>query len=165
MKTNLIIVVAITCLLVGCSGSKGPDDVVKRYYSSTLKGDFDAFLSSLSPEATQQCLADLGDEEKARESFSKLPDKVRKLAKDVRVTKVEKNGRSAMVWVAEGKDMPENGQVFSLTQTEGQWLITEIQMLVTFYKNGSRRDWEKPQNKTSEHISEGRERPSENAQR
>jgi hypothetical protein len=48
-----------------------------------------------------------------------------------------------MVWVAEGDTMPEDGKVFSLCQKNGTWVITGKQMLVSFYKNGSKLDWEK----------------------
>jgi hypothetical protein len=153
-KMKRIAIIAIVSVLAGCSGNTGPDTVVARYYSSSAAGDFDAFLSCLSADFKQECMAEVADEAEARDLFSKLPAESRKLAQNASVTKVETHGTSAMVWVVEGKDMPEDGQVFSLSRLNGQWSITDIQMLVTFYKNGSRRDWEKTQNKRMDDTAE-----------
>ena len=48
----------------------------------------------------------------------------------------------AMVWVAEGDDMPESGRLYSFSRQDDTWTITSHQMLVSFYKNGSKLDWE-----------------------
>ena len=151
-----IAIITIISILAGCAATTTPDAVVARYYSATLSGDLDAFLSCLSESVRQQCIAELGDKDEARVTFTKLSSENRTIAETARVTKTETHGTRAMVWVAEGKDMPEDGQVFSLSQIEGQWVITDIQMLVTFYKNGSRRDWEKTQNNPSHHTAESR---------
>jgi hypothetical protein len=151
-----IAIIAIVGILAGCSRDIGPDAVVTRYYSSSATGDFEAFVSCFSPAAKQKLMAEVSGEAEARDVFSELPAERRKLAQNARVRKVETHGNNAMVWVDEGDTMPEDGQVFSLSRTSGQWLITDIQMLVTFYKNGSRRDWEKTQNNPSHHTAESR---------
>jgi hypothetical protein len=151
-KMIRIAIITIVSILAGCAGTTTPDAVVARYYSATLPGDLDAFLSCLSESVRQQCIAQLGDESDARAAFAKLSIENRTLAKGARVTKTETHGTSAMVWVSEGEEMPEDGQVFSLSQVDGKWVITDIQMLMTFYKNGSRRDWEKTTEQSSRHV-------------
>ena len=143
MKTIAIIGAGIACILVGCSAAKGPREVIALYYSASATGDLDAFLSCLSPAAKQECLARFADRTEARTSFTSLPEEARELARTARVTKVETQGKQAMVWVTQGESMPEDGLVFSLTRSDERWMITDVQMLVAFYRNGSKRDWEK----------------------
>ncbi len=143
MTKSVIIAVCLAGLLAGCSG-KGPGDVVTLYYSSSVDADFDAFLSCLSPTVKQECLAEFENESEARKAFSKLPEDARKLVKGIRITRVQIHDPDAMVWVSEGNTMPEDGKVYSLSKQDSKWVITKQQLLVAFYKNGSKLDWEKP---------------------
>jgi hypothetical protein len=64
-------------------------------------------------------MAKLSDEAKLRDLFSKLPAGTRKLAQNARVLKVETHGNNAMVWVAEGEVMPEDGRCSPFLEPTG----------------------------------------------
>jgi len=137
MKVLFLSILPFFSLVIGaCSSGQTARDVVGRYYTSIEKGDFNRYMSCLSPylqEETTRCFP-------TAEAWLKAIATSQNTLSTSRIIRSEEIFNTAKVWVSEDKNHPEIGRVYFLEKYKGKWFITKSMVLAKYENDASHLD-------------------------